>query len=63
MVYLLHPSAKISSQKPLNTRCSSVLPRRDVVSITKQIRKICKNNVFVVVDDVNKYTGGYGMLK
>ena len=40
-----------------------VLPRRDVVSITKQIRKICKNNVFVVVDDVNKYTGGYGMLK
>ena len=40
-----------------------VLPRRDVVSITKQIRRICKNNVFVVVDDVNKYTGGYGMLK
>ena len=40
-----------------------VLPRRDVVSITKQIRKMCKNNVFVVVDDVNKYTGGYGMLK
>ena len=40
-----------------------VLPRRNVVSITKQIRKVCDNNVFVVVDDVNKYAGGYGMLK
>ena len=40
-----------------------VLPRRDVVSVTKQIRKICENNVFVVVDDVNKYAGGYGMVK
>ncbi|MBQ7343726.1 MAG: DUF2179 domain-containing protein [Clostridia bacterium] len=40
-----------------------VLPRRDTASVAKQIRKICKNNVFVVVDDVNKYSGGYGMLK
>ena len=40
-----------------------VLPRRDIVSITKQIRSICNNNVFVVVDDVNKYSGGYGMIK
>ena len=40
-----------------------VLPRRDVVSVFKQIRKICENNVFVVVDDVNKYAGGYGMVK
>ena len=40
-----------------------VLPRRDIVSVTKQIRTICNNNVFVVVDDVNKYSGGYGMVK
>ena len=40
-----------------------VLPRRDTVTLTKQIRKLCQNNVFVVVDDVNKYTGGYGMVK
>ena len=40
-----------------------VLPRRDIVSITKQIRSICNNNIFVVVDDVNKYSGGYGMIK
>ena len=40
-----------------------VLPRRDVVSVSKQIRKLCDNSVFMVVDDVNKYTGGYGMIK
>ena len=40
-----------------------VLPRRDTVSVTKQVRKLCENNVFVVVDDVNKYAGGYGMVK
>lgn len=40
-----------------------VLPRRDATPMLKQIRKICQNNVFVVVDDVNKYAGGYGMLK
>ena len=40
-----------------------VLPRRDVTPVFKQIRKLCENNVFVVVDDVNKYAGGYGMLK
>jgi uncharacterized protein YebE (UPF0316 family) len=40
-----------------------VLPRREVSSVSKQIRKLCQNNVFVVVDDVNKYSGGYGMVK
>ena len=40
-----------------------VLPRRDTAAVLKQIRKICQNNVFVVVDDVNKYSGGYGMVK
>ena len=40
-----------------------VLPRRDAVNVVKQIRKLCQNNVFVVVDDVNKYAGGYGMVK
>ncbi|MBP3315254.1 MAG: DUF2179 domain-containing protein [Clostridia bacterium] len=40
-----------------------VLPRRDATPMLKHIRKICQNNVFVVVDDVNKYAGGYGMLK
>ncbi len=40
-----------------------VLPRRDASPLLKQIRKICENNVFIVVDDVNKYAGGYGMLK
>ena len=40
-----------------------VLPRRDTAAVAKQIKKLCQNNVFVVVDDVNKYSGGYGMLK
>jgi uncharacterized protein YebE (UPF0316 family) len=40
-----------------------VLPRRDATSMLKQIRSICQNNVFVVVDDINKYAGGYGMVK
>ena len=40
-----------------------VLPRRDAGILLKEIRKICKNNVFVVVDEVSKYAGGYGMVK
>jgi hypothetical protein len=40
-----------------------VLPRRDTVKLVKTVRVICDNNVFVVVDDVNKYSGGYGMIK
>ena len=40
-----------------------VLPRRGTAGIVKQIRRLCENNVFVVVDDVNKYAGGYGMVK
>ena len=40
-----------------------VLPRKDVASVSKQIRKLCGNNVFVVVDEVSKYAGGYGMVK
>ena len=40
-----------------------VLSRRDAASMVKQIRKICDNKVFVVVEDVNKYAGGYGMVK
>ena len=40
-----------------------VLPRRDTPSVIKEVRKICENKVFVVVDDVNKYAGGYGMVK
>ncbi len=40
-----------------------VLPRRDVAPVLKEIRKMCQNNVFVVVDDVSKYAGGYGMVK
>ena len=40
-----------------------VLPRRDASSVLKEIRKFCHNNVFVVVDEVSKYAGGYGMVK
>ena len=40
-----------------------VLPRRDTLEVVKKVRVICENNVFVVVDDVNKYAGGFGMLK
>lgn len=40
-----------------------VLQRRDAHTVIKEIRGICENNVFVVQDDVNKYAGGYGMLK
>lgn len=40
-----------------------VLPRRDTAAVIKRIQKLCDNKVFVVVDDVNRYAGGYGMLK
>lgn len=40
-----------------------VLPRRDVLHVLKEIRKICENNVFVVASEVSKYAGGYGMVK
>lgn len=40
-----------------------VLPRKDATSVVKNIRKICENNVFVVVDEISKYAGGYGMVK
>ena len=40
-----------------------VLPRRDATPLLKQVRRMCENNVFVVVEDVNKYAGGYGMVK
>ena len=39
-----------------------VLQRRDAPKVSKEIRKLCKNNVFVVVDEVSKYSGGYGMM-
>ena len=40
-----------------------VLPRRDAPAVVKQVRKLCQNNVFVVVDEISKYAGGYGMVK
>ena len=40
-----------------------VLPRRDVASTVKEVKGLCENKVFMVVDDVNKYAGGYGMVK
>jgi len=40
-----------------------ILPRRDTLAVVKRIREICNNNVFVVVDDISKYAGGYGMVK
>ena len=40
-----------------------VLPRRNANPVLRQIRKITDNNVFVVVDEVSKYSGGYGMVK
>ena len=36
-----------------------VLPRKDASVVVKQIRKLCDNNVFVVVDEISKYAGGY----
>ena len=40
-----------------------VLPRREALPTLKRIRKICRNNVFVVASEVSKYAGGYGMVK
>ena len=40
-----------------------VLPRRDATRTLKEIRGLCKNNVFVVASEVSKYAGGYGMVK
>ena len=40
-----------------------VLPRRDAGHVLKELRALCNNNVFVVVDDVNKFAGGFGMVK
>ena len=50
------------SQKKMNM-IFMVLPRRDVNDIVKQVKSLCDKHLFVVVDDVNKYTGGYGMVK
>ena len=40
-----------------------VTPRRDIVALVKKIKAISEGNVFTVVDDVNKYSGGFGMVK
>ena len=40
-----------------------VLPRREVKGLAREIRSICHGNVFLVVDDINKFTGGFGNLK
>lgn len=40
-----------------------VLPRRDAHVVVREIRKLCDNNVFAVVDEISKYAGGYGMVK
>ena len=40
-----------------------VLPRRDAATVQREIRQLCDNNVFVVVDEVSRYAGGYGMVK
>ena len=40
-----------------------VLPRKDTGFVVREIRKLCQNNVFVVVDEISKYAGGYGMVK
>ena len=40
-----------------------VLPRKEVASTLRDIRKCCDNKVFVVASEVSKYAGGYGMMK
>ena len=40
-----------------------VLPRREMPSTLKDIRRVCDNKVFVVASEVSKYAGGYGMVK
>ena len=40
-----------------------ILQRRDAAATLKRIRELCDNNVFVVVDEISKYAGGYGMVK
>ena len=40
-----------------------VLPRKEMLKVLKEIRKLCDNKVFVVASDVSKYAGGYGMVK
>ncbi len=40
-----------------------VLPRRDSARVIRDIRKLCGNKIFAVTSEVNKYAGGYGMLK
>lgn len=40
-----------------------ILPRREVKTISREIKSICHGNVFLVVGDVNKFVGGFGNLK
>ena len=40
-----------------------VLPRREMKKSLREIRALCDNKVFVVVSEVSKYAGGYGMVK
>ncbi|MBR5871079.1 MAG: DUF2179 domain-containing protein [Clostridia bacterium] len=40
-----------------------VLPRREMKKCLREIRALCDNKVFVVVSEVSKYAGGYGMVK
>ena len=40
-----------------------VLPRREAARALKEIRNLCRNNVFVVASEVSKYAGGYGTVK
>lgn len=40
-----------------------VLPRREVKTISREIKSMCHGNVFLVVGDVNKFVGGFGNIK
>ena len=40
-----------------------VIPRKEMPSTLREIRRSCDNKVFVVASEVSKYAGGYGMVK
>ena len=38
-----------------------IVPRKEVGKITKEISKICEGQIFEITDDINRYSGGYGI--
>jgi uncharacterized protein YebE (UPF0316 family) len=41
----------------------TIVPRKEVGKITKEIYKICDGQVFEITNDISRFNGGYGIGK